>query len=409
MSKTEFFEVAAQQGFYGVERGGLSGKKDNVRKYWEDISIKTAMQRPILELLHKKDKLSILDLGCGSGEGYELLTHIPPINKTMVQKEFLLSPEQIEKYVGVDVSSAMVLEGQKNYAGKENISFIQGDLSSDLSCLERGPFDIIFSSYSSPSHLHDDELAALIERVVNLHSGKFVLVLDLFAKNSIEWPCYWLPSDHEMHPYSMMWLYPENSEEAKQAEQYYVRFWNSAEINELVDSVSKKSGVALKTTTLDRSILVGRHIDTGFYNKHPQSLRYQVNRFFDRDYRGKVEFLRADISFAAEKKKDFPVEFARIEEYAKLWNMTIDFLEYLILGKSAPLSMILESAPEVLREELQMLLWLEKNSSRFPVVDFWASVIGPQAACILRNLELDLSPGLGCGHGLVCMIEPEIN
>lgn len=39
---TEFFDIAALQGFYGLERGGLIGKKDYVRKYWEDITIKLA-------------------------------------------------------------------------------------------------------------------------------------------------------------------------------------------------------------------------------------------------------------------------------------------------------------------------------------------------------------------------------
>jgi len=58
-----------------------------------------------------------------------------------------------------------------------------------------------------------------------------------------------------------------------------------------------------------------------------------------------------------------------------------------------------------LKEELMMLQWLDGNSSRFPVVDFWASIMGPQVACVLRNLEFGLSDGLGCGHGLFCTIE----
>ncbi|MCK9426547.1 MAG: hypothetical protein M0Q21_10955 [Ignavibacteriaceae bacterium] len=62
-------------------------------------------------------------------------------------------------------------------------------------------------------------------------------------------------------------------------------------------------------------------------------------------------------------------------------------------------------AHDELKEELQMLQWLEGNSSRFPVVDFWASIMGPQVACVLRNLEFGLPEGLGCGHGLFCTIE----
>jgi hypothetical protein len=52
-----------------------------------------------------------------------------------------------------------------------------------------------------------------------------------------------------------------------------------------------------------------------------------------------------------------------------------------------------------------MLAWLERNASRFPAVDFWASIMGPQIACVLRNLEINLPDGVGCDHGLVCLVE----
>ena len=29
----------------------------------------------------------------------------------------------------------------------------------------------------------------------------------------------------------------------------------------------------------------------------------------------------------------------------------------------------------------------------------------PQVACVLRNLEMELPPGLGCGHSLMCIVE----
>jgi len=54
-----------------------------------------------------------------------------------------------------------------------------------------------------------------------------------------------------------------------------------------------------------------------------------------------------------------------------------------------------------------MLAWLYRNADRFLVVDFWASVMGPQVACVLRNLEFSLPQGLGCGHGLFCVVEVE--
>ena len=77
MLKTEFYEAAVRQGFYGIDAGGLFGKKDNVRKYWEDVFIKLSLRDAVTALLAEKNALRIVDLGAGSGEGLELLTHIP--------------------------------------------------------------------------------------------------------------------------------------------------------------------------------------------------------------------------------------------------------------------------------------------------------------------------------------------
>jgi hypothetical protein len=69
MRRTEFYEVAVKAGFYGLERSGMSGKKDNVRKYWEDVFIKTGIRPALESLLAAAGKLRIIDLGAGSGEG----------------------------------------------------------------------------------------------------------------------------------------------------------------------------------------------------------------------------------------------------------------------------------------------------------------------------------------------------
>ncbi len=405
MERTEFFETAVQQGFYGLDQGGLSGKKDNVRKYWEDISIKTAIRRPILNLLGKKNRLKIVDLGSGSGEGYELLTHIPPANKTTTHRDFVLDDALIEKYLGVDISPSMVEQGQNNYRGKNNIEFFEENLAESHSFLGKGPFDVYFSSYSSPSHLRKDELGKLLEAIFAGNTDEFVVALDLFGKYSPEWPNYWKSSDIELQPYNMKWLYPSVPGGTATVEDYYVRFWGATELRELIAEVAVKENRQVSVNCLDRSILVGRHMETGHYSNHPLLLRTEVNRFFDRDYRGVIGNLRTDISHLETVRSTNPNAYDRIHSYANIWNSTIDFLEALIKGKYIVAAAIKEAAPADLKEELQMLSWLEANASRFPVVDFWASVMGPQVACILRNMELDLPQGLGCGHGLFCTIE----
>ena len=405
MEKTEFFETAVQQGFYGIDKGGLTGKKDNVRKYWEDISIKTAIRRPILNLLNHKEKLRVVDLGCGSGEGYELLTHIPPTNKTTIQRDFVLTDANIQLYLGMDISPSMIKQGKANFSGKDQVQFIESNLATDQSSLNNEPFDIYFSSYSSPSHFTDTEIKDLIESIFKSNTDTFVLALDLFGKFSPEWPPYWGRKGAEMLPYNMSWLYPPESHEKTDAENYSVRFCSAAEIRDLIVEAALKTNRQATVKCIDRSILIGRHMATGFYNQHPQNLRFEVNKFFDRDYRGAVEHLQADISYLDFFKESHPLEYQRISYYNKLWNTTISFLDALMNKKKILFKKILEQAPDELKEELMMLQWLDGNSSRFPVVDFWASIMGPQVACVLRNLEFGLPDGLGCGHGLFCTIE----
>lgn len=91
--KTEFYEsnLPYDWGYYGIERSGLTGKKDNVRKYWEDISIKLTLASIYRIHQGKEKKLRVLDLGCGSGEGVELLTHIPVADHVnSVDNDFIL-------------------------------------------------------------------------------------------------------------------------------------------------------------------------------------------------------------------------------------------------------------------------------------------------------------------------------
>ncbi len=404
MIKTEFFETAVEQGFYGVDKGGLFGKKDNVRKYWEDLSVKILMKPPILELLNHKEKIRIVDFGCGSGEGYELITHISPIERP-TKRDFLLTPEQIEIYLGMDISKSMIDSGKSIYSKNQNMKFIQADLSKEYPFLEEEPFDIYMSTYSSPSHLTVEELGRLVEKVFQHTSKKSYLVLDLFGKYSPEWPCYWDDPDNKMSAYNMAWLHLPDKLKQEDIEPYYVKYWERKSLIKLLTNAASVTSKRIKIMTKDRSILVGRHIDTGFFNSHPQSLRYQVNRLFDRDYEGRVDELKADISFLKPYINKFPETVERINCYLLQWNTVVNFCEALIKNNNDLIKKLIESTDETLSEELKMLAWLFRNRERFPVDNFWASVMGPQLACVLRNLELNLPEGIGCGHGLFCIVE----
>lgn len=404
MKKTEFFDIAARQGFYGVEKGGIYGKKDNVRKYWEDVSIKVNLRKYVTEILGRKNQLRTADLGSGSGEGFEALTHIPCEIYQSPDKEFVLTKNDIEFYLGVDISGEMVETGKKNYSGRKNVDFMQGDLARDYRFLDYGPFDLIFSTYSSPSHLSENELMNLLIKISETHPRKVVVVLDLFAMYSPEWPGNWNKKDPEMKEYNMVWLYLPQRTQPKKEEIYYVKYWGGNEMRMFCKKLEEKIKRKVEVSIRDRSVLIGRHIDTGAYNNIPKPVRKQVNKLFDRDYRGKYETLTFDISYLDNLKESAPDEYNRIAGYAGDWNTMIAYTKALFYRDDVSVKRYIETSPEYLSEEMKMLAWLVRNASRFPVVDFWASIYGPQLAAILRNLEFNLPEGLGCGHGMMCNI-----
>ena len=111
------YSETVARGFYARPEGGLIGKYDNVRTYWEDQVTRSLLRPYLQELVTTRSEeqrgVRILDLGCGAGQGYELLTHIAKLGLTMeVARQYVLPPEQIESYLGVDLSEAMVEQGR---------------------------------------------------------------------------------------------------------------------------------------------------------------------------------------------------------------------------------------------------------------------------------------------------------
>lgn len=406
MRRTEFFEAAVKAGFYGIERGGLFGKKDNVRKYWEDAFIKAAIRPSIERLLARHDRLRIVDLGAGSGEGLELLAHIPPSDPVKAHVPFVLDNPQIEAYHGVDISPAMVEQGRANYRNRSYARFSEADLSHGFPLRDEPPFHVYFSSYCSLSHLTVPELELLSAQIF-AHGGKgSILVYDVYGRYSPEWPIYWDKDARHQLPYNMAYLQRPEEQDPKTAHWFDVTFWTDKELLDTIERAGATAGKKVSVSLIkDRSILVGRHMDTGFFKPTRFAVRQQVNRLFDRDYRGDISGLRLNLDYLATTRDSDGRHAERIRTYLAAWSRVIDILEALVHRDNAKVKQLIESSDEAVAEEMKMLAWLYRNADRFPVADFWASIMGPQVACVLRNLEMDLPPGLGCGHSLMCIVE----
>jgi SAM-dependent methyltransferase len=402
----EFFDVAAQQGFYGLEIGGLKGKKDYVRKYWEDTIIKLTIRDPVEKLLTKRDNIRIVDLGCGSGEGFDLLTHIPhskPLNPG--RQPFILSPDQISSYTGVDISHSMIQQGRKNYGNINNVKFEQADLNKGLLVIDERPFDIYFSSYASLSYLEQDKLQQLVEEIVDNAKPGALIVFDLLGKYSIEWPKYWNMSE-KMLPYNMAYLIQDGIKDDEYIHWHDVCYWTPSELYDMLNNVSRKTNKHIKIIScIDRSIFVGRHMETGLFGAPKLNYRYNINRLFDPEHIEDIGQLFIDLDWRKDIGNTQPEIWAHLLDYKTKWNYVITLVNALLHGDNMQISYLIETTSPDMSSELKFLTWLYRNAHRFPITDFWTNIMGPQIAMILRNIEMSMQPALGCGHGLLLVTE----
>jgi len=216
----------------------------------------------------------------------------------------------------------------------------------------------------------------------------------------------WDQSAEQQLPYNMAYLLPPQEQDPQNVHWFNVTYWTGKELLDVIRRASLASGTAVHVLTLkDRSILVGRHMDTCLFKPMRFTVRKQVNRLFDTDYRGDTGGLTLDLDYLNGCRSACPEADQRIREYYASWSVVVGTLEALMQGDNARVRQSIESSPDALAEDLKMLAWLYRNADRFPVVDFWAGIMGPQVACVLRNLELNLAEGLGCGHSLFGVVE----
>jgi len=411
MGERTYADTVAR-GFYGKNVGGLFGKYDNVRAHWEDAMTRVALRPFVRERVERCVRegrgVRILDLGCGAGQGYEQLIRIDSRDLDLADEHrYVLRPEQIELYLGLDLSDAMVEKGRENYHGLPTIKFDVADLREGLGQARANtPFDIYFSSYGALSHLEARALRQCLRDIAGHAKPGAIVVLDLLGRFSPEWPSYWSAKTEEekVRPYSMSYLYPPSERNSGAVEQFPIRFWTGAEVRALTAEVSEECGVDVRVSELlDRSIFVGRHVDTGEYGTSLPPLRSQVNQLYEQNIRTNLEKLRAfyrDVPGADEQNRFF-------RKLTTCWNVLVDFTIERLRG-TRPNLVDLHGWRDY-RPELQMALMtidrIIDGVAWIDVGDVRANVIEPQLAYCLRRMQHQLQEGLGCGHGLVAVLQ----
>lgn len=395
-------------GYYQKNLGGLRGKYDNIRKYWEDEITRFALRPYLLDTIHaclmRLERLRVVDLGCGSGQGYELLTTIKKEEVGIDAHDHdLLGPDMFGSYLGLDISDDMVKQANEMYADEEKIHFKQADLNEGLGPVKDHPsFDLYYSSYGSLSHLNDEKLENLLVEIAHHARDGSLIVGDWLGKYSYEWPCYWgLKPDESYQSYTMSWIKDDALHE--EVESFPIRYWSREELDAVIKRASKRSGGKIEPLGfLDRSVFVGRHMDTRQYNPQAQPIRNFANMLHEDNLRTNFEHLI--INYAP--VEGFNKQNRYFEKLQVAWNNIVHFLmerinpnaDKNLLKRYSSVDKKVFNIIKTLDRIIESVQWIQFGDPR-------ANVIEPQLGYALRSLELAFQNGQGYSHGLLGVLK----
>ena len=413
MAETKAYDQAARTGMYEKPKG-LLGKYDNVRRFWEDqvtarflapsfgtlVSGRTAIGR----------RVRVLDLGCGSGDGFELMTRVPrtdmnwPLNSNSV-----LPPELVEDYLGIDINEDLICQAEACHGGGPNIHFMKGDLSEGLPehVKSLNPFDVYFAGYGTLSHFHDDPAARIIADIAAHAADRAIFVGDWLGRYSYEWQDLWdNPLDKEYFmDYRISYIYPEQERDRVEVSSFPLRLMTKEEIMGIVQQAASASGTEIVPLTFfNRSVFVGRHMDTGDYNKHCPKLRSTVNSLFEKGRRTDLDSLIVNYVPARgfDELNAFFVHFFQacnsLVTYTKALLEAADSDNAADPATGGSILDPLEKARHTMRcfvDSLRSIDWC----------DVRANFVEPMLGYQLRLLEMELQKCYGTGHGLIGVFE----
>ncbi len=400
-----------------AKASGLTGKYDNVRRFWEDQSTAIFMRSALNNLVEQKkrrlERIRILDLGCGSADGYDLLMNVTTKDPGLFEYiTAALTQDMLQEYVGVDINPDLLRQAEVHIGHLPKTRFIQADLSKGLTpeITENPPFDIYFTSYGTFSHFHDHQSVKIIADICKHAPEHAIFMGDWLGRYSYEWQDLWHhPVDKEYFmDYRISYIYPEEERDQVDISSFSLRLITKDEIMKIIDQASKESGVTIEPIKFfDRSIFIGRHMDTGDYNINCPKLRYPVNSLFEGYVRTDLESLLVD--YVPRPGFDHLNNF--FEMFFICCNTLVKYIISLLSNydkeeeKLTDVPEIMPYYPDPLKEAMETMRRVVEGVGWVPWGDVRANVIETHLGYSLRKLETDLQPGTGVGHGLVGIFE----
>lgn len=409
------YSQAAASGQY-ARASRLEGKYDNVRVFWEDQTTRMMLQ-PYFErvLCRRADEgrnLRLLDLGCGSGDGLETIMGIPREDPGLQEHDVrLISERQLERYAGVDINPLLLEQGRKRHRRKDNVRFLQADLCEGLPVPDEDePYDVYFTSFGTLSHLHDDAAVRLLADVARHARDGSLVVGDWLGRYAYEWTQLWDEdlSREKWMDYRISYIYSEEERVSREIDSFDLRLMEGEEVRRIFRRVEDETNIKLlERVFFDRSLFVGRHIDTGEYNRHCVPLRARVNRLHEPLCRTDLDGLL----FELHVPEGFAEPTDVLRQLHASWNALIRFTQEAIAhhdaseNRSAVPPAIPGDAQGAARRSMDRVRRAIEASRWLEVDDPRSDIIEPQLGFALRDLEIGYQRGEGCGHGLVCAYE----
>ena len=417
MSEKKAYTQAFHTGKYD-KASGLVGKYDNVRRFWEDqvtaIFLRPALNKLVERKRQRLERVRVLDLGCGSGDGYDLImgvtTKDPGIYEYITQT---LTDDMLKEYVGLDTNPDLIQQAEDYYGSDPKMRFIQEDLSNGLPpaiAKDEDPFDFYFTSFGTLSHFNNEQCVKIIADICR-HAPEYAIFMgDWLGRYSYEWQDLWHhPVEEEYFmDYRISYIYPEEERAIADVASFPLKLVCREEVENIIERASQESGVEIKPLLFfDRSLFIGRHLDTGDYNKHCPKLRAPVNALFESYVRTDLESLLVD--FVPRQGFDhlnnfFEMFFMSSNTLVKHTISMLAGYDY-ETGELKAIPEILPFYPKPLKEAIDTVRRVMEGVGWVKWGDVRANVIETVLGYALRKLETDLQPGTGMGHGLVGIFE----
>jgi SAM-dependent methyltransferase len=413
MYQRSAYDEAIKSGQY-EKFTGLTGKYDNVRRLWEDEVMRLFLQ-PYLERMvdrkrQKGERLRILDMGCGSGDGYELLMGVKRGDTDLSNHtNVAIEPGLLELYKGIDLNPGLIAQAKAIYGRHRNMAFVEGDFNElDLEADE--PYDLYLASYGALSHNGHEQNAKLLAKLAQNGRDGSLIICDWLGRYSYEWQTLWSNDlgREQWMDYVISYVYTEEERKHRVLSSLTLALLSRREVLDIIEGARRQSGVKIRLRGLfDRSVLVGRHMDTRDYNPHAQPLRQRVNSLFEPNIRTDLEGLLVNYV----PKDGFPAVNEFYTAFQSSWNALVRYvialLGYYEVAKASPRPEIERHHPRALRMAMAEMRRLIATVHRSETGDVRANIIEPSLGYALRELEMRLQRGTGCGHGVVTILELE--